>query len=191
LVNRLNKAEVTGKSDKQHSDLVARETPQWNSALNSFRRRVAIYDFARAADTLRKVKLTDSSLKQQQSYYQNVAGWLVEWKATLISDLKARGYNGPVVINKTQYSGIAGASADKLKIKVPYGVAETDWSKVPAATLVTVSSFFAMDADRVWRCGVFAWATGQSDAARRLFDDACSANASYKQRRKFFDETKP
>jgi eukaryotic-like serine/threonine-protein kinase len=192
LVNRLNKAEATGKSlqEKERQELVGRETPQWNSALNSFRRNVAKYDFARAGDAMRKVKLTEPSLKQAQTYYQNTSGWLMQWKATLISDLKTRGYNGPVVTNNMQYSGIAGATADKLKIKVPYGFAETDWLKVPATTLIMVSSSFANNADRQWRCAVFAWATGQSDTARQLFDAACLAKPSYKEARKFFDQTK-
>jgi hypothetical protein len=58
-----------------------------------------------------------------QSNYQNAADWLAEWKATLIKDLNAHTYNGAVVVNDTQYSGIAGATADKLRMKVPYGVA--------------------------------------------------------------------
>jgi len=80
---------------------------------------------------------------------------------------------------------------DRLKMKVPYGSAETGWLKVPGAALVTVSSSFATDADRQWRCGVFAWAIGQSNAARQLFDAACSAKPSYKEARKFFDQTNP
>jgi hypothetical protein len=151
---------------------------------------VANYDFAKAAEAIRKVKLTEPSLKQAQSFYQNASGSLMQWKATLISDLKTRGYNGPVVANNVQYSGIVGASAEKLKIKVPYGFTETAWPKVPAATLITVSGSFATDADRQWRCAVFAWASGQSDAARQLFDAACSSKPSYKEARKFFDQTK-
>ncbi len=130
-------------------------------------------------------------MKQTQSNYQEAADWLAKWKATLINDLNARTYTGAVIAGDTQYSGITGATANKLKMKVPYGSAETDWLKVPAATLVTVSSSFATDADRKWRCGVFAWATGQTNAARQLFDAACSAKPSYKEARKFFDQTKP
>ena len=190
---RLRDAEVADKSaqEKQHQNLVARETPRWNAALESYRRLVAIYNFTGAAGAIRKVKLTEPSLRRMQSDYQNAADWLAEWKATLINDLNTRTYNGAVVVNNTQYSGIAGATADKLKIKVPYGVGETDWLKVPGATLVTVSSSFAIDADRQWRCGVFAWAIGQSNAARQLFDAACSAKPSYNEARKFFNQTKP
>jgi hypothetical protein len=94
-------------------------------------------------------------------------------------------------VSDTQYNGIAGATANKLKMKVPYGSAETTWLRVPATTLVTVSSSFATDADRQWRCGVFAWTIGQTNAARQLFDAACSAKPSYIEARKFFDQTKP
>src|SRR5207253_9566995 len=65
------------------------------------------------ANAIRKVKLTEPSLKQTQSNYQNAADWLAQWKATLINDLNARTYNGAVVASDTQYSGIAGASAEK------------------------------------------------------------------------------
>jgi eukaryotic-like serine/threonine-protein kinase len=192
LANRLDQVEKAERSaqEKQHRDLVARETPRWNAALESYRRLAAIYDFTGAAAAIRKVKLTEPSLKETQRNYQNAADWLAQWKATLINDLNAHSYNGAVVANDTQYTGIAGATADKLKMKVPYGSAETDWRKVPAATLVTVSNSFATNADRKWRCGVFAWATGQIDAGRQLFDAACSAKPSYNEDRKFFDQAK-
>ena len=192
LANQLRGAEAAERNaqEKQHRDLLVREEPRWNAALESFRRLAAIYDFTGAASAIRKVKLTEPSLKQTQSNYQNAADWLAQWKATLISDLNAHSYNGTVVASDTQYNGIAGATADKLRMKVPYGSAETDWLKVPAANLVTVSNSFATDADRKWRCGVFAWATGQTDAARQLFDAACSAKPSYNEARKFFDQTR-
>jgi len=114
----------------------------------------------------------------------------VEWKATLINDLNTHGYNGPVVANNTQYSGVAGATADKLRMKLPYGVAETDWQKVAPPILLTISSSFAADADRQWRCGVFAWAIRQTEAAQKLLDAASSAKPAYKEARKFFDQTK-
>ena len=175
--------------------LVARlrdaENPRWNAALHSYRRLVAFYDFTGAASAIKKVKLTEPSLRETQHNCQNVADWLAQWKATLINDLNTHGYNGVVVMSDTEYSGIAGATAGKLKMRVPYGIAEIQWLKVPAPTLVTVSSSFATDADRQWRCGVFAWAFGQTNAARQLFDAACSAKPSYKEARKFFDQTKP
>src|SRR5205814_685036 len=189
LANRLGEAEKAEK--KQHQDLLAREMPRWHAALESYRRRVAIYDFTGAAGAMGRLKLTEPSLRATQRNYQNAADWLAQWKATLINDLNAHSYNGAVIVSDTQYNGIAGATADKLKMKVPYGSAETDWFKVPGAALVTISSSFATDADRQWRCGVFAWAIGQSNAARELLDAACSAKPSYKEARKFFDQTQP
>src|SRR5438270_909340 len=193
LANQLDQVEKTERSvrQKQHQDLVAHEMPQLNAALESYRRLAAVYDFTGAASAIRKVKLTEPSLRETQRNYQNAADWLAEWKATLINDLNAHNYNGAVIVSDTQYNGIAGATANKLNMKVPYGSAETTWVKVPATTLVTVSSSFATDADRQWRCGVFAWTIGQTNAARQLFDAACSAKPSYIEARKFFDQTKP
>jgi len=75
-------------------------------------------------------------------------------------------------------------------MKLPYGVAETDWLKLAPATLLKISSSFATDADRQWLCGVFAWATRQGESAQRLLDGAASARPSYWEARKFFDDTK-
>jgi eukaryotic-like serine/threonine-protein kinase len=192
LVNKLDQAEKVQKSarGKQHQNLLARETPQLNAAVGAYRQLAAKYDFTGAAAVIREANLSEPSLKETQRNYQNAADWLVEWKATLINDLNAHGYNGAVVANNTQYSGVAGATTGKLRIRVPYGVAETDWLNVAAPTLLTISSSFANDADRQWRCGVFAWAIGQTDAAQRFLDAASSAKPSYREARKFFDQAK-
>jgi hypothetical protein len=192
LAARLRDAEAANKSPqgKQRRDLIARETPHLIAAMEAYRQLIAKYDFASAAVVIRKVNVTEPSLRQMQSNYQNAAAWLAEWKATLIKDLNAHTYNGAVVVNDTQYNGIAGATADKLRMKVPYGVAEMNWLKVPAPILLTISSSFATDADRQWRCGVFAWAIGQTEAAQKLLDSAYSAKPSYREARRFFDQTK-
>jgi eukaryotic-like serine/threonine-protein kinase len=192
LTTRLRNGEAANKSvqEKQHRGLLARETPQLTTALKKYQQLVSKYDFAGAAAVIRKLSLTEPSLRQTQSNYLNAADWLAEWKATLINDLNAHGYNGVVVANNTQYGGAVGATGDKLRIKIPYGVAETDWSKVAAPTLLRISSSFAIDADRQWRCGVFAWAIGQTEAAQELLDAASSTKPSYREARKFLDETK-
>jgi hypothetical protein len=177
-------------SEKQRRALLARETPQLTAAAEAFHKLVLKYDFKGAAAVMRKLTLSEPSLKQKQNNYENAAEWLVEWKATLIIDLNTRGYNGPVVVNNTQYNGVAGATADKLRMQIAYGVAEIDWLKVPPPTLLTISNSFAIDTDRQWRCGVFAWAIGQTESAQRLLDAASSARLSYREVRKFFDETK-
>jgi len=192
LAARLRDLEAPNKSaqEKQRRDLLARETPQLRTAVKAYQQLVARYDFADAAAVMRKVTVTDPSLRQTQDSYQDVADWLMEWKATLINDLNTHGYSGPVVVNNTQYSGVAGATADKLRIKIPYGVAEVDWLKVAPPSLLAVSRSFATDADRQWRCGVFAWATGQTEAAQKLLDTGSSAKPSYNEARKFFNQTK-
>jgi hypothetical protein len=176
--------------EKQRRDLLARETPQLTAALKRYQQLVSKYDFAGAAAVLRKLNLTEPSLRQTQTNYQNIAAWLADWKETLINDLNVHGYNGVVVANNARYSGVAGATADKLRIVIPYGIAEMDWSKVAAPTLLRISSSFAIDADRQWRCGVFAWTIGQTEAAQKLLDAASSAKPSYGEARKFLDETK-
>src|SRR5207253_6847904 len=79
LVHQLDEAEKAEKSaqERQHQNLIARETPQLNAALEAYRRFTATYDFTRAAGAIRKVKLTEPSLRQMQSNYQNAADRLV------------------------------------------------------------------------------------------------------------------
>jgi hypothetical protein len=192
LAARLRDLEAPNKSrlEKQRRDLLARETPQLRAAVKAYQRLVARYDFAGAAAVMRKLTVTEPSLKQAQNSYQNVADWLEEWKATLIDDLNTHGYNGSVIANNMQYSGVAGATGDKLRMKLPYGVAETEWLRVAPPSLLTISRSFATDADRQWRCGVFAWATGQTEAAQKLLDTGSSAKPSYNEARKFFNQTK-
>jgi hypothetical protein len=192
LAARLRDLEAPNKSaqGKQHRDLLAHETPQLTTALRRYQQFVSKYDFTGAAAVIGKLSLTEPSLRQMQSNYQNAADWLVEWKATLINDLNLYGYNGAVFANNIQYSGVAGATADRLRLKTPYGVAETDWLNVAGPSLLRISGSFAIDADRQWRCGVFAWAIRQTDAAQKFLDAASSAKPSYREARKFFDQTK-
>ncbi len=192
LANRLSDAEGAEKArrEQQHQEVLARETPQWNGALEAFRRAASVYDFAGAGEAVRKVQLTEPSLRTLRDGYEQAANWLAQWKAQLISDLNTRGFNGRVIANNAEYIGIGGATPTSLKLRNPYGFTELDWLKISPVTLVTVSSAFATDADKKWLCGVFAWTIGQTDAAKQLFDAACAAKPSYKDARKFFDQAR-
>jgi hypothetical protein len=71
-------------------------------------------------------------------------------------------------------------------LKLPYGVARVPWSKLPPKTLLSISTSFiqpnAPDApDRQWLCAVYANATGQPDAARRLAEAAAQAKPEYRE----------
>jgi hypothetical protein len=176
--------------EEQRRALLAREMPQWNAALEAFRRSAAVYDLESATSAVRAAALTESSLKATRNAYQRAADWLVQWKRDLISDLNAHGFNVSLEANNLHYSGIAGASATGLKLRNPYGFTEVGWLKVSPATLLNASAAFAIDADRKWRCGVFAWLTGQSNASKQLFDAACAMKPSYNDARKFFEEPK-
>lgn len=190
LAARLRNLEMTGKSPqaKQRRDVLARETSQLTAAIKAYQQLADKYDFAGAAALMKRIILTEPSLKERQTNYENAAEWLVEWKGTLINDLNRHGYTGAVVANNMQYSGVAGATADKLRMENPYGMAEIDWRKVSPTVLLTISRSFASDPDRQWRCGVFAWAVGQTASAQKLLDAASSAKPAYKEARKFFDE---
>lgn len=167
------------------------EQPKWDAARESFRRHAAIYDFAGARDAVASTQLNDPTLKEAQRQYVAVGEWLQEWKKNLISDLNARGWNGSVAVNGIDYSGIAGASEDRLRLRFPYGEAPVAWTQVSPATLLAAATSFARDPDRKWRSGIFAWITGQSTASDQLWNVACAAKASYRPSRSFLDQATP
>lgn len=192
LTSRLSDAESADKTrqEQQRQELLARETPIWNGALEAFRRAAAVYDFAGAGEAMRRMNPTQPSLKSARDGYERAANWLVEWKTQLIDDLNTRGFNGRIITSTAEYTGIAGATATSVKLRNPYGFTEIDWRKVPPATLLAASTALATDADRQWRSGVFAWTIGQTDASKKLFDAACAAKPSYRDARKFFDQAR-
>ncbi len=167
------------------------EQPKWDAARESFRRHAAIYDFAGARDAVASTQLNDPTLKEAQRQYVAVGEWLQEWKKNLISDLNARGWNGSVAVNGIDYSGIVGASEDRLRLRLPYGEAPVAWTQVSPATLLAAATSFARDPDRKWRSGIFAWITGQSTASDQLWNVACAAKASYRPSRSFLDQATP
>ncbi len=192
LVNRLGESEAAEKStqEKEHQKLLARESPRWNAALENFRRHAAGFDFAGAVEALRNVALSEPGLKQARTNYLQAARWLMEWKTTLIGDLNARGFTGPITANNTQFAGIASATDERLRLRTPYGVSEMDWTKVSPAALLVASVSFANDAERKWRCGVFGWAIGAGDQSQDLLDAAADTKPEYKAARSFFAQPK-
>ncbi len=187
LANRVGDLEANDRAaqEKQRQELVARETPLWDSALQSFRDRVSALDFAGALAAARQPKLNEPALKQAQAKCVEVANWLVQWKETLIADLNARGYRGQIHANNLEFTGIIGATANELRLRLPYGEAPMAWDKVPAANLLAASASFAADQSRKWNCGVFAWAMGATDAAKPLLDAGMTPDK--KGARKFFE----
>jgi hypothetical protein len=144
-----------------------------------------VYDFRAAFDTIDRVPLTAPPLKTAQGDERKRVGWLQKWKATLIEDINAGRYTATMDVGGTSYSGAAKASESRMALRLPYGTAETEWTKLPAATLLSISTALlqpnARDlADRQWLCAVFAAAFEQTDAARELSAAAVKAKPEYK-----------
>jgi hypothetical protein len=163
------------------------ESSPWNAALANYREQVALYNFLRAAAEIKKVKLSDASLKQAQHAAEKKAQLLIDWKNNLIGDLNRGHFSGAIADNSgARYTGIAGATDESLSMKLPYGIARVMWEKLPPKELLTVSKSFikpgAVDAaDREWRCAVFASETGQTEAARQFAEAAAKAKPRYRE----------
>jgi hypothetical protein len=178
------KNEATARNQEKKK-LLDQETPAWNAALAAYRQKVAIYDFAGARDAINAAKVSEESLRAAQAGLQKRAQWLIQWKAKLMDDLNRTHFGGTISEGGAQYTGIDGATADKLSLKNPYGSAQFPWTKLPPTTLLSVAVSFIKPtvpdaADRQWYSAVFAAETGQNDAARDLAEKAANAKPEYR-----------
>jgi DNA-directed RNA polymerase subunit RPC12/RpoP len=174
------------------TELMARVTSllergPWNRALATYKEQVSLYHFSQAAEAIKNVRLIGPSFKQPKDVAEKKAQLLIDWKNNLIEDFNRAHFTGALTDNNgSQYTGIASATDESLSMKLPYGIARVTWEQIPPQELLAVSKSFikpgASDAaDRLWRCAVFASATGQSAAARELAEGAARDNPEYKK----------
>jgi hypothetical protein len=129
-------------------------------------------------------QVTEPTQETVQEFAQKKQQWLGEWKNKLIADLNRARYTGNISATGASYTGIIGATAQKLKMRTPYGSLDLPWENLSPQTLLAVSVSFAKPgapdaADRQWLCAVYASHTGQVDEARRLADEAAKAKPEY------------
>ena len=164
-----------------------RERGPWNQAVATYKDEIALYHFDRAADTISNVKLIGAYFQPAKEVAVKRAQLLFDWKKTLIDDLNRTHYSAALTDRDgTKYLGIAGATDEILNMKLPYGIAGVKWPQFSPRELLVVSKSFidprAPDAaDRLWRCAVFASATGQTEAAIELGKAAATAKPEYKE----------
>ena len=161
--------------------------------------RRAIFDESRAEETRLNQRIVDLQKTtettrlqerqvQAQEFARNKSAWLKEWKTKLITDLNRAHYLGNISDSGgAPYTGISGATEQKLKMQTPYGVAEMPWEKLSPKTLLAISVSFVKPnmpdvADRQWLCAVYARETGQMEDARRLAEDAAKAKPEYRDK---------
>jgi hypothetical protein len=189
------KAEKTAR-DEEQKRLLAEQTPVWESALAEARRHLPTYDFTAALATIDRAPITELSLKQRQAEERKKIAWLHKWKATLIDDINRGRLTAPIEVSGVNYTGASKADETRIAFVVPYGVVETDWVKIPAATLLRMSNTLidakAEDAaERQWLSAVFAAVTDQPAAARELSDAAIKAKPEYAKERGLLALPKP
>jgi serine/threonine protein kinase len=163
------------------------ETTSWNAALASYRERIALYNFAGAAEAIKNARLSDASLKRAKETAEKKAQWLIDWKNGLMKDIDRTHFSGALVDrNGTQYTGIASATNESLSLKLRYGIARVPWTELSPKAFLKVSTSFIQQtapdaADRQWRCAVFASEFGQTEAARQLAEAAAKSDARYRE----------
>lgn len=147
----------------------------------------------RLSGDLASKQKNDSAAREQeqknraQQVTQKKPQWLAQWKRTLVDDLNRTHFSGAIVdLAGVQYTGIASATDQTLKMKLPYGETEIPWAKLPPQTQLAIAQSFvrpnAPDApERQWLCAVFANATGQTDAAKKLAEAAAQAKLEYRE----------
>jgi hypothetical protein len=181
----LQKTEQAARA-QERKKLLDVQAPSWNAALANYRQKVMVYDFAGARDAISAAKVSEPGLRDAQTAALKKAQWLTDWKTRLMEDLNRTHFAGAVSdTTGTPYTGIDGATAQALAMKVPYGSVQVPWIKLAPKTLLGLSSYFikptAADvADRQWLSAAFAAETGQTDAARTLAEAAAKVKPEYR-----------
>jgi serine/threonine protein kinase len=173
--------------EQQRKQQLESETPILNAATAAYRQKLATYDFDGALAAAESAQVTEPGLKSQRDALVQKARWLVQWKEQCITAINQRGFSGNIrdKMNVT-YVGIAKASPNRISMKLPYGQAEIEWTKLTPQTLLAVSTALiaphaADAADRQWRSAIFAAETGQSAEAQKLGDTAASTKPEYRE----------
>jgi serine/threonine protein kinase len=175
------KAKAEGEvREQERKKLYEKELPVWKTALDAYRKQIALYEFAAARDAIDRGQVTEASLQQEKQNAGKKAQWLMQWKARLAQDINRAGYSGRVVdIAGAEYVGIVRATDKRLTLKTPFGTSDLDWIRFSPQTLLNVSSSFIKantpdTADRQWLCAIFAHETGQADVAKKLAQAAAA-----------------
>jgi tRNA A-37 threonylcarbamoyl transferase component Bud32 len=190
LSSELRRRRKAEKAATAHE--VAQEAPEWNAALADARTKIAALDFAGAATAIEAADVTTPALKEAQATEMKRAEWLLEWKTKLISDLHSGRYTAPVTdVPGVEYQGVSDATETEITLRIPggRGAAAVKWQALSAKTLLAMSSAFIAArpdeaADRQWLSAVFAYATGQGDAAHALAEAAAKAKPEYREQLK-------
>jgi hypothetical protein len=166
--------------EQARQKLYEKELPAWKTALDAYRKRIAVYDFAAAHDAIARAQVTEPSLQQEKQNTEKKAQWLMQWKALLLQDISRAGFSGRVLdIAGAEYVGIVRATDKRLTLRTPFGTSDLDWVRFSPPTLLNVSSSFIRQnapdtADRQWLSAVFANETGQVSAAQKLAQAAAT-----------------
>jgi serine/threonine protein kinase len=190
------KAEADAR-EAARQKLLEQESPSWEKALADARGKIATYEFGAALVAIDTAKVTEPSLVEAQSDERKKMSWLRDWKATLIEDIRSGRFVAPVEVRGARYTGASKADDARITFKLPpYGTVDLEWTKIPPATLLAMSTSLihanAADvADRQWLCAIFAAATGQSDAAHSLGEMAAKAKPEYREQMKLLEPAQP
>ncbi|MDQ2918434.1 MAG: hypothetical protein M3R10_00950, partial [Verrucomicrobiota bacterium] len=123
--------------------------------------------------------------EEKDRFEANKPKYLADWKQRLIADLKTGGYKAPVTIGATTYQGVKTATDTVITLNVANnGEAPFGWEKFQPNMLLAMSVAFVRPnapdaADRQWLAAVYAFTTGQLEAAKTLADSAAKAKSDY------------
>jgi len=173
---------------EERKKIVELERASWNAALIKYREQIALYDFAGASATIKKMELSEASLQQAREAAIRRVGWLLDWKNRLIADLNKEQFSGSFTdISGASYVGITGGTPERLFLKnARRRTVKLPWTKLQPRVLLAISGSFirlntADAGDRQWRCAIFASEFGQGEIAREFAEAAAKAKPQYRE----------
>lgn len=149
----------------------------------------AQYKFVEAARVVAEVKVTSERGQAERALWQNWAGGLAKFKATLINDINAKGYTQPVA-KKNGSSLPAGrlrASDAQVEVVSPFGSVSATWPDLAVNSVIGMAATFMraettpLLAERQWQLGLFLLHAGLKTQGGTLLQQAAQSRPDYQE----------
>ncbi len=180
-------ATATPTPIRDEKNLLAAESPGWQTTLAAARNAEAGYQFSEAVVISENAKVTATALQQERDDALQRARWLADWKNQLIADINGTGFGGAVTdIHGVRYDGpVRRANATELELRTRYGRVMVRWLNLSPSMLLSMSTAFIRagfsgTAEREWQSAIFAQATAQAQPANELATKAAAAEAKFR-----------
>jgi hypothetical protein len=156
------------------------------------------YQFAEARQAMLDPNLTTEPARDEQQLLAKKSSWLSNFKDTLIEDLNAKGYAGPLTPKKGGApitGGVVKANQEALLVNSPRGPMPVPWGEIAPESVLAMGQAFITDdlpptivSFKKWHLGVFASFAGKQEEAMKLLKEAAEIRTLFAEELPLFEK---